>query len=116
MSNEKWNFHYEENENENEIEIDTFYIENDSTKKVLEAVVEAVPGEVVLEDLVKGYAKQLWYKDKSYDPDAEGYFMLKNLENYNDYGDDNDIVLTAQISTEIRLEMQGNISLSWIVN
>ena len=107
MSDEKWNFKDEE-------EIDgLFYIQNNSTKEVLEAV-EAT-GEVVLEDLVKGYAQQLWFTDISYDQDTKDYFMLQNYNDYkNDY--DNEFVLTAQNSTEIKLKVQGNISLSWIVN
>ena len=107
MSDEKWNFKDEENE-----ENGLFYIENISKKKVLEAV--EGEAEVVLEDLVtnkqtKGYGQQLWYKDTTYDLDAIDYFMLKNFKDF-------DYVLTAENSTEIKLEMQGNISLSWIVN
>ena len=99
VSDEKWNFKDEEHEERN----DLFYIENRSTKEVLEALY----GEVFLEDLItnnqtKGYDQQLWYKDTSYDPDAKGYFMLKNFNN--DDGDD--IVLTAENSTEIKLEMR----------
>ena len=106
MSDENWNF----KEYEKEEDPPLFYIEKKSTKEFLEA---AETGEVVLEVFDKGQLKQLWYTEDSYNLDAEGYFMLKN-EHYHQH--DQDAYLTATKSTEIRLKMQGNISLIWIVN
>ena len=63
MSDEEWNFKPKD---------DYFYIENISKKKVLGAESH---GEVILEDFEEGKAEQLWKKGE---PDAEGYFTLKN--------------------------------------
>ena len=78
---------------------DLIYIENTSKTKVLETFVN----EVILADFHEDKAEQLWKKGKS---DAEGFFTLENSEMPK--------FITA--ISESGLEIQGNITLSWITS
>ena len=87
-----WNFEFKDN--------DLIYIENTSKAKVLEATSD---GKVIQEVFVADKAEQLWKKGK---PDTEGFFTLENSEMPK--------FITA--ISESGLEIQGNITLSWITS
>ena len=91
VSDEKWVFKTKTN---------LIYIENIKTKKVLESKND---GKVSQEDYEEGKAQQLWKKG---DPNAEGYFTLKNSK---------EPKLMTAISTS-DLQIKGNITHKWIVN
>ena len=76
------------------------YIENIVSKKVLGTTND---GKVIPEDYKEGKAQQLWKKGE---PNAEGYFTLKNSKEAK--------IMTA-ISSSI-LQIKGNTTLEWIVN
>ena len=74
---------------------DLIYIENTSKTKVLEATSD---GKVIEEAFVEGKADQLWMKGE---PDADGYFTLKN----------SGVPKFLTAISESDLEIQGNITL-----
>ena len=90
MSDEEWVFKPKTN---------LIYIQNILTEKVLGATND---GQVIREKYEEGKAQQLWKKG---DPNAEGYFTLKNFK---------ELMLMTAISTSV-LQIKGNKPHKWIV-